>query len=328
MSEIASKELCKNPLVSVSIITYNHKDYIAEAIESVLKQKVNFEYEIIIGDDFSNDGTQEIIKAYQRKYPDKIQLILHPRDYDCIPGRINNITNLYACRGKYTAMLDGDDLWLSEDKLQTQVDFLEDHDDFVLSFHETLLRYDDGKEVLFSEDLCYFNKTVFNHEDVTEAWFIQTSSIVFRNKLFGEFPEWFWEVYSADYAIQLLVSRYGKVKYFPELLSVRNHHSQSFSATQNTTWAHLKRRESEKKIFSQNFPTYEVYKKYSSAVFKLKGAHENLKKFRPAAFFLELSKFMVYSTSFATSRQLSTTTKIRFLKRNFLHSLRSRPSKE
>ena len=70
------------PKVSVSIITYNHRRYIGRAIESVLKQQVDFAYEIIIGDDYSTDGTQEIVKDYQRRYPDRIQTILHPTRYD------------------------------------------------------------------------------------------------------------------------------------------------------------------------------------------------------------------------------------------------------
>lgn len=124
------------PKVSVSIITYNHVNYIAQAIESVLKQQVDFTYEIIIGDDYSTDGTQKILQHYQKKYPDIIQLVLHPKRYEGVPGRLNNITNLYSCRGQYVALLDGDDYWISENKLQTQVDFLDQNPDYTLAFHE------------------------------------------------------------------------------------------------------------------------------------------------------------------------------------------------
>ena len=114
------------PAVSVSIITYNQRELIGRAIDSVLMQEVDFPYEIIIGDDCSDDGTQEMIEAYRRQHPDKIQLILHPRRYtDEVPGRTNNTTNLLNCRGKYTAMLDGDDYWTDAGKLQRQYDRLE-----------------------------------------------------------------------------------------------------------------------------------------------------------------------------------------------------------
>lgn len=311
--------LSANPLVSISIITYNHKDFIADAIESVLMQEVDFEYEIIIGDDFSNDGTQEIIKGYQKQYPDKIQLILHPRDYDCIPGRINNITNIYACRGKYIAMLDGDDSWVSTDKLKKQVDFLEQNEDFALSFHEMLLCYANGKITPSSSRFPNFQngKTVFSHEDVTEGWFIQTSSLIFRNHLIGEFPEWFWEIYSADYAIQLLATRYGKIKYFPELKARRNYHPNSFTATQHSMDINLKRRKREHIIFGQNFPSYGAFKNYNSAKDNFRAAAKNLKDIRIKGFIMDTAMGFIHSGLFLGNSHFNTSRKISVLRRDF-----------
>jgi len=138
-AEKRETQLPDNPKVSVSILTYNQRNLIGKAIDSVLMQEVDFPYEIIIGDDCSSDGTQEILKDYQRRYPHIIQLVLHPRRYDDVPGRTNNITNLYACRGEYIAMLDGDDYWISEDKLQRQVDFLDENPEYVMTFHDALI---------------------------------------------------------------------------------------------------------------------------------------------------------------------------------------------
>jgi len=67
------------PLVSVCLITYNHANYIREAIDSVLMQKVNFAWEFIIADDFSTDGTREIVLNYKEKYPEFIKLILQEK---------------------------------------------------------------------------------------------------------------------------------------------------------------------------------------------------------------------------------------------------------
>ena len=256
-----------NPLVSISIITYNHEKYIAEAIDSVLMQEVNFSYEIIIGDDFSTDNTAEILKKYQQKYPDRIQLILHPRDYDNIPGRINNITNLYACRGKYIAMLDGDDVWLNNNKLQTQIEFLENNTDYTLTFHHAILSYPNGDRIPYKTVKPFLegNQLEFAHADIVKDWFAQTSSLVFRNHLIGEFPEWFWEVYSADYAIQLLLSKQGKVRYFPELDVKRRFHTKSFTAVNQGKIATVKLRINEYYVFHKHFKPFKSYRAYTLA---------------------------------------------------------------
>ncbi|BAO55406.1 glycosyl transferase, group 2 family protein [Nonlabens marinus S1-08] len=253
------------PLVSVSIITYNHNKFIRQALDSVLAQAVDFRYEIIVGDDFSKDGTQDILREYQEKHPDKIQLILHPRDYDCVPGRVNNITNLYACRGKYVAMLDGDDSWISTDKLQKQVDFLEKNKEYALVFSDTIFKYQDGKEVKFSETQTHLSNgnLDFTQKDIIQKGFIQTSSILFRNHLIGEFPDWFWKVYHADYAIQLLASRYGRIRYFPEIFSLRNFYQESFSAPQTQTLEKRKLFYDQYKLFEMEFPDYLKYRYFT-----------------------------------------------------------------
>ncbi|WP_051907951.1 glycosyltransferase family 2 protein [Flavimarina sp. Hel_I_48] len=312
--------LSAKPLVSISIITYNHKDFIVDAIESVLMQEVNFEYEIIIGDDFSNDGTQDILKDYEQRYPDKIQLILHPRDYDCIPGRINNITNLYACRGKYIAMLDGDDSWLSTDKLQKQVNFLEENEDFAVSFHDMMLYYQNGTIVKHSSKIAHYDqgKTVFTYKDVLSGWFIQTSSLLFRNHRIGEFPDWFWEIYSADYAIQLLAARHGKLKYFPDLFAKRNYHPQSFTATQNTTQTHLQRRKKELIFFEKYFPGYKAYQDYGQGKNRLKDALRNLKEKQLSHFPGNLTGSLVHLGKFVFNKDFSILEKVEIIDVDFI----------
>ena len=212
------------PKVSVSLITYNHREYIGQAIDSVLRQRVNFPYEIIIGDDCSTDGTQEVLQDYQREYPDRIRLILHPERYRGVPGRLNNITNLYACRGQYVAMLDGDDHWTNEHKLQQQVDFLDQHPDYAMAFHDATIRsaHQSFDDFLCSEQSAIFaaDRTFTLEDVIAKSSFAPTSSIVFRNGLIGEFPDWFWRIVSADYALQLLLAERGKLRYFSQVSSV------------------------------------------------------------------------------------------------------------
>jgi glycosyltransferase involved in cell wall biosynthesis len=112
------------PLVSVSMITYNHAPYISMAIEGVLQQKVNFPIELVIGEDCSTDGTQEIVAEYQKKYPDIIRVITSAKN---VGMKKNGLRTFKACQGKYIAFCEGDDYWQNPCKLQKQVDYFEGH---------------------------------------------------------------------------------------------------------------------------------------------------------------------------------------------------------
>ncbi|OEU64149.1 MAG: hypothetical protein BBJ57_10360 [Desulfobacterales bacterium PC51MH44] len=128
--EIPSQEisdpavLSKNPLVSIKMITYNHELYIAQAIEGVVKQKTEYPFELIIGEDCSTDGTMEIVLEYQKKFPDIIRVITAEKN---VGMSKNGYRTTKACRGKYIAFCEGDDYWHRSDKLQLQVTFLKRH---------------------------------------------------------------------------------------------------------------------------------------------------------------------------------------------------------
>lgn len=120
----------KNVLVSVCIQTFQHVKYIKKCLDSILIQQTNFDFEILLGEDASTDGTREICIEYAQKYSDKIQLFLHHRENniqigDKPSGRFNFLYNLYSAKGKYIALCEGDDYWTDPLKLQKQVDFLE-----------------------------------------------------------------------------------------------------------------------------------------------------------------------------------------------------------
>lgn len=112
------------PLVSVSMITYNHAPFIAQAIEGVLQQKANFPFELVIGEDCSTDGTREIVFEYQKKYSAIIRVITSDENVGMMK---NGYRTLMACQGKYIAFCEGDDYWHHPMKLQKQVDYLENH---------------------------------------------------------------------------------------------------------------------------------------------------------------------------------------------------------
>ena len=123
-------KLCKNPLVSVLIITYNQERFIRKAVDSALNQKTDFEYEILIGDDCSTDRTGEICAEYQRQYPDKIRFITADRNVRQFGGNLNRLR--YRARGEFIACLEGDDYWTDTEKLQKQVEVFHKHPEVTL----------------------------------------------------------------------------------------------------------------------------------------------------------------------------------------------------
>ena len=112
------------------MLTYNHEQYVAEAVESVLMQKTNFLVVLVIAEDFSTDQTRIILTDYQKRFPDKIKLILQHKNVGLKQNRFDLFNNLES---DYIAVLEGDDFWTDPLKLQKQVDFLENNPDYTIS---------------------------------------------------------------------------------------------------------------------------------------------------------------------------------------------------
>ncbi len=114
--------------LSIIIISYKQKKYIRECIDSVLMQKVNFKYELLLADDCSQDGTLEIMKEYEKQHPDIIRVLERKENL----GATKNILDAgKQSNGKYVTLLEGDDYWIDENKIQTQVDFLDEHSEYI-----------------------------------------------------------------------------------------------------------------------------------------------------------------------------------------------------
>lgn len=205
-----------NIVVSVCMITYNHEDYISEAIEGVLMQQTNFPFELVIGEDCSTDRTRQICLEYQKKYPHIIRLLLPEKNL----GMISNfMLTLKACKGEYIAMCEGDDYWTDAFKLKKQVEFLNENMDYSACCHNVTvnnqierrkyLMWPWNEEISFSKyDLALGNK-------------ISTLSLVFRNykdsfyfltDVFSQYPD----SPAADYVLNLFLAQKGNIKYFPQ----------------------------------------------------------------------------------------------------------------
>lgn len=171
--------------VSVFMITYNHEKYIAEALDSILMQKTDFDFDIVIGEDCSTDATRRIVLEYSRKYPDKIKLLLHNVNV----GFISNLMYvLEACTGKYVAMCEGDDYWTDPFKLQKQVDFLEANKEYILATHGyrmvrdgSVIRTIDHNEFIGNNNTDGFE---FDKDFTLYHWVTQPVTALFRREAF------------------------------------------------------------------------------------------------------------------------------------------------
>lgn len=131
------------PVVSVLVLTYNQKAYIRQALDSVLRQKVDFPYEILIGDDASTDGTGEIVREYAKRRPDIVRAFIREQN---LGGTKNAYDLLERARGTYIANCEGDDYWVDTGKLQRQVEFLQKNPRYSACTHAVKIVDESGKE--------------------------------------------------------------------------------------------------------------------------------------------------------------------------------------
>ncbi len=206
--------------VSVFIVAYNQADYIRNALDSALKQKTDFSFEILVHDDASTDGTKEIIQEYERLYPDQIiafyesvNAYSHYWDY--------GDKMIRHARGIYMACCDGDDYWTNEHKLQIQYDFMESHPDYSLCVHNTrVIDMQTGETGLYA-----------NHKtgSLSRGYVIEHAGAVFHTSShFFRLQEWrdrhsSKDVY--DLARVCYLADEGKIMYFDNCMSVYRIHT-------------------------------------------------------------------------------------------------------
>jgi glycosyltransferase involved in cell wall biosynthesis len=204
-------------MVSVFMITYNHEKFIAQALEGILMQKVNFPYEIVIGEDCSTDSTRNIILGYDKNYPGKFKLLLHNKN---IGALANQMRVLHACTGKYIALCEGDDFWTDPLKLQKQIDFLETNLDFSICYHRVNYLNIDN-EIMVESLNTSEDPQIYSILDLAKHNIMHTCSIVFRdNNIIYSCLLKHKKVSAGDYILHMMNARFGKIKYLPDIMAV------------------------------------------------------------------------------------------------------------
>ena len=200
------------PVVSVAMITYNHENFIGEAIESVLMQETGFPIELVIGEDCSTDKTREIVKRYAALRPDIVKPLLQKSNV----GMFQNERDvLRACRGNYIALLEGDDYWIAPDKLARQVSFLEAHPNFTVIAHRITHVYPGHPERAPYPSPP--QKESGSLDDILAWNYLPTCSIVYRAGLLKEPPAWWAELELGDWPWWVHLAQHGAIGFQNEV---------------------------------------------------------------------------------------------------------------
>lgn len=204
------------PKVSVVITTYNQEKYISQTLESVLDQKTNFLFEILIGEDCSNDKTRQICEKYAKKYPQKIKLIKNKKNL----GLLKNFSNVFLkAKGEYIAILAGDDYWIDNYKIQKQVNFLEKNLDYSLVF-TNVKKYLEKKHKFIKNFYTKKIKKTYSCKELISYNFIPALTALFKKPKNFTFPKEWNDYYPEDWPLFILVSQNKKIKYFKEPMAV------------------------------------------------------------------------------------------------------------
>jgi len=209
-------------MVSICCITYNHERYIRDAIEGFLMQKTNFRYEILIHDDASTDDTANIIREYEKKFPDLIKPIYQKENQWSKGVSVGVEYNLKRAKGKYIALCEGDDYWTDPYKLQKQVDFLEKNKNFSMCFHGVEKKDDEGRYLKNHWPNNKKTKKINKLNEIVKGNNIPTCSIVFRNNFinYKEFKILSENLFFGDWVLQVLITKKGPAYFFNENMGV------------------------------------------------------------------------------------------------------------
>jgi glycosyltransferase involved in cell wall biosynthesis len=214
------------PFVSVMVITYNHERYIRKALDSILMQECDFPIEINVIDDASTDATQAIAREYNQRFPGVVNCYFNPINVGHIATQLNTIRGFQTLRGRYFALLEGDDYWTDTHKLAKQVAFLEGHTDFVACAHQTMKVFDDNSRPPehFLPFKAFGRNIAEMYDLVSMAGVFHLSSIVYRNVFRQTPPACLYDKYSCDVTINMLFGIFGKFYCFDEYMSVYRVH--------------------------------------------------------------------------------------------------------
>jgi len=228
----------KIPVLSIILVTYNHEKHIRKSIESILSQKTTYPFEIVVVDDASTDGTQDVLREYQEKY-DGIRLFLSQKNYG--KGSIAATEMGVTVTSKYLAYLDGDDYWVDDNKIEKQVGFLEINPDYVGVCHGNQLLLEHENNIIKIAPIPGLQE--WSAEDYVKgehALYCHTSTWVWRNIYQEPWPPiMVKKQLFGDPVLASFYLKHGKVKYLEDVMTCYRIHNES-------SWSSLSEKERDK----------------------------------------------------------------------------------
>jgi len=223
----------QEPLVSICCLCYNHEPYIRECLDGFMMQKTNFTFEVLIHDDASTDNSVQIIREYESKYPDIIKPIYQTENQYSKGVGVTRVFQFPRARGKYIALCEGDDYWIDPMKLQKQVDFLEDNEEYGL-IHTNFKIFNVSTETTITNNGNFVDGQPFD-EYLTGQFHIATLTTCFRKDLLEKIDTSYQKqnFKMGDYPMWIEMMRFSKFKYFPEITSIYNQSDESASRPKN-----------------------------------------------------------------------------------------------
>jgi glycosyltransferase involved in cell wall biosynthesis len=214
--------------VSVLVVTYNHARFVRQALDSALAQRLPQPFEILISEDCSTDGTREIVQRYAESHPHLIRLLLSERNLHS-----NEVVarGLRAARGRYVALLDGDDFWTSDNKLRAQVASLDSRTDLTICFHNVQV-VDERSQSIGRLWNAPGQPEVSGLHELLRGNFIATGSVMYRRAAVAEIPAWYDHFFPVtDWPLHVLYAREGRIGYVDQTLGAYRLHGGGLFST-------------------------------------------------------------------------------------------------
>ncbi|MDE1211678.1 glycosyltransferase [Vibrio aestuarianus] len=299
------KGSASQPLVSISTAAFNHEKYIGEAIDSFLMQETDFPFEVVIGEDCSDDSTLNIVEKYKSTYPNIIKIITSKEN---VGGQKNGRRIIDNCQGVYVAFCDGDDYWVDKNKLQIQVNELIKHPKVDICFHPAFELKNNKINKALSKHVG--NNKIFTTSEVIlgNGGFMPTASLLIKRNVLTNLPLWYDDAPVGDYFFQIFGSLNGGALYINKTMCVYRKNSDG-------SWSQKMKKSSNLLIWLQGINNSlehlnrELNYNYSSEISTMKGRNFLVVAINE----LRLNNFDSFRTNISASYKLSPTLAVKFL---------------